>query len=82
MQVLFQLEPGKDQALMRKKKINIHLVGKKCIGFCVLKWRKCEDRTRNMCRLLVKGMAFFSRTSVLSGRSRFAVAPGEWFPVT
>lgn len=55
MQVLFQPEPGTEQALMRKKKINIHLVTKKCIGSCIFKWGQCEDRTRNMCRLLATG---------------------------
>jgi len=50
MQALFQPEPGTEQVLMRKKKINIHLV-KKCIGSCIFKWGQGEDRTRNAMKL-------------------------------
>lgn len=80
LQVLFQPEPGTEQTLMRKKKINIHQVNKKCIGSCILKWGQCEDRTGNMCRLLATGTLAEVRAL---RRLHFAVilAQGEWFPV-
>lgn len=81
MKVLFQPEPGTEQALMRKK-INIHLVNKKCIGSCILKWGQCEDRTRSICRLPAIGTASLAEFCALR-KATFAVilAQGEWLPV-